>query len=824
MVIATCPNCSTALGWNGLCNRCLLQLGKDHSIAIQHIEEADPSELEALSRAFPQLEILRLVGRGGMGSIYHARQTALDRDVAIKIIDRRVSNNTEFLDRFEREAKALAKLSHPNIVAVYDFGRTESGLVYLMMEYVNGLNLREAMNTMPIEHREAMEMITALCSAVHYAHSKGVVHRDIKPENILLGDDGSLKLADFGIAKIFDSEFVQRLTTTQRVLGTLHYLAPEQLESPNEVDHRVDNYALGVVFYELLTRKLPIGNFEPPSFHNAHVNTTLDAIVMKALARRPTVRYQSADELRLAIQSLDSNTAAPPSAEWRPSASNETDSASVPFQRDDVGGLVDVLGSLYAGKEGIHIEYRMRDGIFGQIRSRIYTVDIPWDRILHVEHRIGLFSGKMTVVADTISALQEFPGSEEGRIAIGIKKMHYELADRVMSKVRQYSPRAVPAQEYLSGKRVAYNPVLAFGLIFFAILNAGFLAICQIILATALEGRMHAVGAVAASVLLGPIILAQFISGLIHAITADRDVARIGAFVSMIPVTPLALFTIPFGMWARHWLSESNPNAQSVSPKPSASGWGLTTTFFVRESKYARWISLCETTGTVCVVGLAGLYMMGFYPTRMNFRIVGATEDAKSGLTTSIQSRLQGVDWKVVSLIDQSRFHINCWQYQRSEIAARLRVPRAPTILCLEPQSELEMNDSAVHVTVVQSLSTPVLKNQKTSQNQRLRSCSVPFELNDRNVSKIRIHSKDRIDVTLSVEGMELFQKWMPSVPHEKFLGILVDGMVYGLADQNALVDRQLSFRWGGEKNYSLDSIQAAIRGPSMECELELMD
>ncbi len=125
----------------------------------------------------------------------------MDRDVAIKIIDRTISNDSTFLDRFDREAKALARLSHPNIVAVYDYGRTSDGLAYLVMEYVHGLNLREALQSMAIDVSYSAEVIEAVSQALEYAHSKGVVHRDIKPENILLSDDGRIKLADFGIAK-----------------------------------------------------------------------------------------------------------------------------------------------------------------------------------------------------------------------------------------------------------------------------------------------------------------------------------------------------------------------------------------------------------------------------------------------------------------------------------------------------------------------------------------------------------------------------------------------------------------------------------------------
>ena len=194
-----------------------------------HHDASSPS-VDELAASFPQFEIKRLIGRGGMGMIYHARQKNLERDVAIKVIDRRFPRDSEFFDRFEREAKALAKFSHPNVVTIFDYGHTESGQAYLVMEYVHGLNLREAMEAMTIELEEAISIVKQVCIALQYAHTKGVVHRDIKPENILLGEDGTVKIADFGIARIVENEGQNRLTATQQVLGTFHYLAPEQIK------------------------------------------------------------------------------------------------------------------------------------------------------------------------------------------------------------------------------------------------------------------------------------------------------------------------------------------------------------------------------------------------------------------------------------------------------------------------------------------------------------------------------------------------------------------------------------------------------------------
>ncbi|MCB1630173.1 MAG: serine/threonine protein kinase, partial [Xanthomonadales bacterium] len=167
-------------------------------------------------------------------------------------------------ERFAREARTLAKLSHSNIVTVFEFGERE-GLYYLMMEYVDGLNLREAIQTAALDPSDALEIVSQVCAALQYAHEEGVVHRDIKPENVLLDSRGRVKIADFGLAKLLGLSPIEiTLTATHQVMGTFHYMAPEQLERPLEVDHRADIYSLGVVFYELLTGELPLGRFKLP--------------------------------------------------------------------------------------------------------------------------------------------------------------------------------------------------------------------------------------------------------------------------------------------------------------------------------------------------------------------------------------------------------------------------------------------------------------------------------------------------------------------------------------------------------------------------------
>jgi serine/threonine protein kinase len=216
-----------------------------------------------LGRHFPQLEILQLLGQGGMGAVYQARQTKLDRLVAIKILPPEVARDPAFAERFTREARALARLNHPNIVTVHDFGDVD-GLYYFTMEYVNGHNLRDLLQAGALPADQTRAIVPQLCDALQYAHDEGLVHRDIKPENILLDKKGRVKIADFGLARLVGlTPTYLTLTGTHEVMGTLLYMAPEQMKRTHTVDHRADIYSLGVVLYEMLTGELPLGRFAP---------------------------------------------------------------------------------------------------------------------------------------------------------------------------------------------------------------------------------------------------------------------------------------------------------------------------------------------------------------------------------------------------------------------------------------------------------------------------------------------------------------------------------------------------------------------------------
>jgi tRNA A-37 threonylcarbamoyl transferase component Bud32 len=249
------------------------------------------------------MEILEVLGQGGMGVVYKARQPQLDRVVALKILPDEAGKDPAFAERFFREAKTLARLNHPNIVAVYDFGQA-GGHYFLTMEFVDGMNLRQLEQSKKLTPEEALVITPKICEALQFAHEEGVVHRDIKPGNILIDRKGRVKIADFGLAKLLgqDAKDVS-LTGDQSVMGTPHYMAPEQMTNTKTVDHRADIYSLGVVIYEMLTGELPVGRFSAPS-KKAKINVRLDEVVLRALENDPELRYQRVSDVKSQIDSI----------------------------------------------------------------------------------------------------------------------------------------------------------------------------------------------------------------------------------------------------------------------------------------------------------------------------------------------------------------------------------------------------------------------------------------------------------------------------------------------------------------------------------------
>ena len=302
-----CPKCGANIpksAPHGLCPKCVMA---DVAEATQEDTRMSKGlqipDSRRLAEAFPDLEIKELIGRGGMGFVYRARQTKLERDVALKVLPESLASDPAFAERFSREGRLLAKLNHSNIVTVFDFGQS-GPFFFLLMEFVDGVNLRQAMRAGKFTPEQALNVVPKICEALQYAHDKDVLHRDIKPENILMDAAGQVKIADFGIAKMVgDSTTNSGLTVSGANIGTPHYMAPEQVESSSKVDHRADIYSVGVVFYELLTGELPLGRFEAPS-NRTTLDARLDEIVLRALERDRERRQQRADEIKTQVEHL----------------------------------------------------------------------------------------------------------------------------------------------------------------------------------------------------------------------------------------------------------------------------------------------------------------------------------------------------------------------------------------------------------------------------------------------------------------------------------------------------------------------------------------
>ena len=317
----SCPKCGAALplaATAGLCPRCLMAEAMVPTQADAEPAAQPPLPPEQIAPHFPQLEILECLGRGGMGVVYKARQKSLSRLVALKLLAPERVRDAKFAERFTREAQALAAMNHPNIVTIYDFGQA-GGFYYLLMEFVDGVNLRQLLRTRKLTPEEALAIVPPLCDALQFAHDRGIVHRDIKPENLLLDKAGRVKVADFGIAKMLGTvhasgkagEPTAPENATQTAVGTPSYSAPEQKTDPQRVDSRADIYSLGVVFYEMLTGELPGKSIEPPS-KKVRIDVRLDEVVLRALARNPELRFQQVSEVKTMVETIVGDAGLPP--------------------------------------------------------------------------------------------------------------------------------------------------------------------------------------------------------------------------------------------------------------------------------------------------------------------------------------------------------------------------------------------------------------------------------------------------------------------------------------------------------------------------------
>jgi eukaryotic-like serine/threonine-protein kinase len=266
-----------------------------------------------VGQTLDKYELLEKVGQGGMAVVYRGRDTSLKREVAVKVLHHHLADHEEARDRFEREAQAVAKLRHENILEIFDYSGKDDGAAYIVTEFIAGQTLKQFITDHGIKYPEIGAMIAVqVCRALGHAHSLGVLHRDVKPENIMIRNDGVVKLTDFGIAQMLDTH---RLTVTGQLLGSPAYMSPEHVEG-KQLDFRTDVFAVGIVLYQLVTGELPFrgknpheilkkiaeGRYPDPQQQQPLVGNRLAAILRKALAREKDDRYADIGQMELALE------------------------------------------------------------------------------------------------------------------------------------------------------------------------------------------------------------------------------------------------------------------------------------------------------------------------------------------------------------------------------------------------------------------------------------------------------------------------------------------------------------------------------------------
>jgi serine/threonine protein kinase len=271
-------------------------------------------EIDQLAPLFPAYHIECLIATGGMGAVYRAVQKSLDRTVAIKILPREFSQDPNFCTIFEAEAKSMARLNHPNLIGVYDFGEV-NGMLFIIMEFVPGQSLFHSTHAQAIDPKEVMRLISAVCSGLAHAHENGIIHRDIKPSNILLDLQNEPKIGDFGLAHPVGTGHQEGA----EIYGTPGYTAPEVVNNPKSVNHRADIFSVGVLLHELLTGKLPADDPRPAS-QIAHCDLRFDAIIRRATAEVPEARYANAHQIIADISNIQNQVASAAAHPARPTA------------------------------------------------------------------------------------------------------------------------------------------------------------------------------------------------------------------------------------------------------------------------------------------------------------------------------------------------------------------------------------------------------------------------------------------------------------------------------------------------------------------------
>jgi len=500
-----------------------------------------------------------------MGAVYKARQKQLDRLVALKILPPEVGQDPAFAERFSREARSLAKLNHPRIVSVFDFGHTKDGLYYFIMEFVDGTDLRHIIEGGQLDPDEALAIVPQICEALQYAHEEGLVHRDIKPENILLDKKGRVKIADFGLAKLLGrpaSDYT--LTQAGQRMGTPHYMAPEQIDGAHEVDHRADIYSLGVVFYEMLTGQLPIGRFAPPS-QKVQVDVRLDKVVLKSLEYEPELRYQNISEVKIDLDTISTSGKAVRSAE---APDDSADGVSLLVTNGEVyGGFAEAQGILRLEQNDLKLEYQIEDGILGIIRTGVKKASIPLSEVATIRVKRGRRKIGLTIQASRWSALAEVPGTKAGQVTLHVSSKHKASIGPFIEQLKLklpsgtiegYQEQERDGDEDIDGP--IHGPAMAMQIGGMVTLGGIPLTAIPILVGSHMVDRWGtgdwSVNTILLTILLAAHAVAVPVGGL--ALTAAENMKRrqgyglamAGGILLLLPLTLGSLVGIPMGIWA----------------------------------------------------------------------------------------------------------------------------------------------------------------------------------------------------------------------------------------------------------------------------------
>ncbi|MCU0720085.1 MAG: hypothetical protein MUC83_10315, partial [Pirellula sp.] len=582
----------------------------------------------------------------------------------------------------------------------------------------------------------------------------------------------------------------------------------------------------------------PVGNFEPPSHINAAINRDLDSVILKSLSRKPSLRYQTVDEFQQAIlaateesRSVHANVQKGP---FPNSSIPNQPAVSVPFQCEGMNGFSMVHGAVQANEGGLRVEYRSQDAFFGTWKSKLRTLELPWNRLVRVELKPGVFESKLQIYGDTFSLFEDFPGTEGGYLTVKVKKQNQYLSERFVERVRQYHPSVVCEFSHGALKPIPTNLTIALLLIICSFLNAGILAILQVAaVESGFASSIKAMLAVAISVCIGPLVLIQLLTGMIYGSTGISKIGQVGVVASMLPLSPLFVFTLPFASWAKNELS-GNPARPNLPSQAQYPRWGVTTMIFMKESRHATLVSALESAGGVILVAVIALWFLGAYPTKMQYRVAGNV--SQKDLKQFIEQRLYDHSNVDIVIDSEQRFTIGCWRYQRNPIADRLAITEKPKLLkCVSSEDASTLTESSHASTDSQTASDParyvpifegdfpkgLVHRNSNFGNETPIEKELPWE--DSWLSEVQKVSNSKLSITWSKMGLTAFREQMADSP-DPILAIQINGWIEAVAGPGDFKDRSISFQWLSGTKRSLESIQSAMRGPSLSAELELLN